>query len=214
MRLGFRTLTSLALCAAAVAAALAHSAIDVLGDYALAHDAYDHLAHDSRALVGAFAALVAVLLAARGLRACCEIAQRHRGLVARTALGMRDAVAVTAASVAGSVLLVPGMEWLDGRLDGATVARLADAFGGSLLLGLATTVVCATLVAVAVLLLARWLLAQRDVIAGVVATLLRRSGETGASGRREAATQILFVPRISPSARRLSKRGPPAALPA
>src|SRR5580704_1729911 len=81
VRVGFRTLVSLALCAVAAGAAMAHVAIDVVGDYALTADSYDHLRHGSRDVVSAVALVLAVVLAARGLRLCCEIASLNRSRI-------------------------------------------------------------------------------------------------------------------------------------
>ena len=76
---GIPTLVSLALCGASAAAAFAHYAIDVVGDYALPHDTYDGVRHASRALLSGVALLVAFVLARRGLRACFKIATSRRG---------------------------------------------------------------------------------------------------------------------------------------
>ncbi|MGA8796668.1 MAG: hypothetical protein WB526_06330, partial [Candidatus Cybelea sp.] len=124
MRLGFRTLVSLTLCAAAAGAVLAHVAIDVVGDYALATDSYDHLHHSSRELISGVALAIAAILVGRGLRGCCEIAQRNRTRLAQTAYGMREAVGYSLGAVAASCMLVPAMEWLDGRLDGMAVRQI------------------------------------------------------------------------------------------
>ena len=77
-RIDLRTLLTLVLCAGSVAAGLAHNAIDIVGDYALAHDSYDNVAHGSRELVTALGFFVAVLLTARALRACFQIAAANR----------------------------------------------------------------------------------------------------------------------------------------
>ena len=76
------------------------------------------------------------------------------------------------ASVSGSSILVPAMEWLDGRFDGIPVRHLDEAFGGSLLLGVMTTVICASAVAVLIYALVRWLIGYRDTIATILETLL------------------------------------------
>jgi hypothetical protein len=104
------------------------------------------------------------------------------------------------------------MEYLDGRLDGTAVRQLGDAFGGSLLVGLVTTVACASLVAALIFALARWLISYRDAIVTILETLLRWSGD---SVRRLASDLdrycLTFRRRVS-HASRLSKRGPPVAL--
>lgn len=212
MRVGIRTLLSLAFCAAAAGGALAHVAIDVVGDYLLPADSYDHLAHSSRGLVTGLALALAAVLAARGLQVCCTIASAHRGRLARPALGALGTLGLFAGAVGASTALVPAMEWLDGRIDGAPVARLADAFGGSLLLGLGTTLICAAFVALLVYGFARWLISHRDSIATMIETLLRRiTGGVRPAGHLLAAQRFTPWRRRATHALRLAKRGPPVA---
>lgn len=212
MRVGFWTLSSLALCAAAGGAALAHVTIDVVGDYALPADSYDHVAHGSRYLVAGLALFVAVVLAARGLRRCCEIAAANRTKLSCAAMRLREMLAFGFFAVLATCALVPGMECLDGRLAGEPVQQLGDAFGGSLLLGLVTSVACAALVAAVVFAFARWLISHRDDIVSIIATLLRHRDDAGARAtcRRERPRPAFLRP--APAALRLSKRGPPAAI--
>ena len=129
------------------AAAMAHVAIDVVGDFALAHDSYDNLAHGSRELVTAIALLAALVLALRGLKSCCEIAALNRRRILRISFGLRQTFGYLAGTVLASCAAVPAMEWLDGRADGVAIDRLSDAFGGSVALGFSTTVICAVVVA-------------------------------------------------------------------
>ncbi|MFY9718254.1 MAG: hypothetical protein WAK16_01305 [Candidatus Cybelea sp.] len=213
MRVGFRTLLSLILCAAAAGAALAHWAIDIVGDYALAHDSYDNLAHDSRGLISGIALTIAVVLAARGLRHCCEIAIKYRARAPQAPVGARAVLGLLIAAVAVTLILVPAMEWFDGRLDGAPVQSLSAAFGGSLLLGIATTAICASLVGALVYALARWLVAYRDAIATVLETLLRRNGDAVLRRAYKLESSPLTFDR-APDALRISRRGPPVTLPA
>jgi len=210
---GFRTLFSLALCAAAAGAALAHVAIDAVGDFALANDSYDHVAHSSRGLVSGVALFLAVLLAARGLRICCEIAAFNRSRIFASVRRLPEALGFAAAAVAGSVTLVPAMEWLDGRLAGAPVLALNEAFGGSILLGVITTIVCATAVAFFIYSVACWLISHRDSIVTIIVTLLRRIAN-GVRASVYTLTSRGFTPRRrrAPNALRLCKRGPPALL--
>jgi len=211
VRVGIRTLVSLALCAAAAGAALAHFAIDVIGDYALSHDSYDQLRHGSREVVTSLALVLAVLLVARGLRSCCEIAAVNRTRVMRAVFGIREGLGVMLGAIAAGVSIVPAMEYFDGRLDGVTIRHFSDAFGGSIALGLATTLLCVTIVALLVYGIARWLISHRDTIATIIETLLRSTLGT-VRPRDYDLVGALFAPRRrrGPSARRLSKRGPPA----
>jgi hypothetical protein len=210
---GFRTLLSLALCAAAAGAALAHVAIDIVGDYALAHDTYDHVAHGSRELLSGLALIIAAVLASRGLRACCRVASVNRSRIAAPILRLPEVFGFVCAAVSGSAVLVPAMECLDGRLAGVPVLELGDAFGGSLLLGLVTTVVCAAAVAMLIYAVVHWLVSHRDSIVTIIVTLLRWiAQETPASSY--TITSRGFTPRRrrAPNALRLCKRGPPRLL--
>jgi hypothetical protein len=211
VRVGFRTMASLALCAAAAGAAIAHSAIDVLGDYALTRDSYDHLRHGSRELVTGVALLVAVLLAARGLHICCDIAAKHRARLLRPVLGLRETVAMLFGAVAASLAIVPAMEYFDGRLDGIPVRGLGEAFGGSIPLGVATTIAAAGLLAAIVYAVARWLISHHDSIATIIEFLLRPFiGAPRNAGYDRLGRHAILRRRRAPNALRLAKRGPPA----
>jgi hypothetical protein len=211
VRVGIRTLVSLALCAAAAGAAMAHFAIDVIGDYALSRDSYDHLRHGSREVVTGLALMLAALLVARGLRICAEIAAANCKRLLRPAVRVREALGALAGTVALSVTIVPAMEYLDGRLDGEPVQRLGDAFGGSIPLGLGATVLSATLVALIVYGIARWLLSHCDSVVATITILLRRStGGIRPSAYQLVAQRVTPRRRRAPDALRLSKRGPPA----
>jgi len=213
VRLGLRTLVPLALCGAAAAAALAHFAIDIVGDYALPHDTYDNLQHGSRELLSGLALVLAVALAARGLRICCEIAAINRTRILRPPLRMWEVFGFLFGTVAVSAILVPAMECLDGGLAGVPVRELDDAFGGSILLGLGTTAVCAGAVALLVYAVARWLICHHDSIATIIETLLRPTACTVRPSGYDL-TRHLCSPRRRRAihALRLSKRGPPEAI--
>lgn len=212
MRVQFRTLISLALCAAATAAALAHFAIDVVGDFALKHDAYDGVAHGSREYAAAFAIGFAVLAAGRGLRACCDLAQRARGRLAPPEFTIPGRVGYALLAISIACMGVPAMEWLDNILDAAPLAQLGDAFGGSLVLGLATTLLCAAFVTAIFYAFARWLLEHRDVIVAMVATLLQRCNHVAAALRIDVDLHGLYHQASSAVALCLAKRGPPVAI--
>jgi hypothetical protein len=209
VRVGFRTILSLTVCAAAIGATLAHFAIDVVGDYALTRDTYDDLAHGSRAIVGGIALLVAILLAAHGLRICCEIAAKNRARLRRPAFRLREILGMSLGAIVASIALVPAMEYLDGRFDGVAVARIADAFGGSIALGIGTTVVCAALTAALVCALARWLISHRDSIATIIESFLRSCDESIDPNGYERVQLGLTFRRRTIQALRLAKRGPP-----
>lgn len=210
MRVGLKTLVPLAFCAAASAAAAAHFFIDVLGDYALKHDSYDHLRHGSRELVGFLAVVLAVVLAVRGFRTCCEIAARNRSRIRTPAAPAGEGLAFVVAALGLSAAFVPSMEWLDGTLAGVPVLTLGDAFGGSLLLGLTTTAFCALVVAFVIYRFARWLISHRDSIAAIIETLLHANDGSPYPSHYDPTR-----PSVTPQRRRtlhalaLSKRGPP-----
>jgi hypothetical protein len=125
-------------------------------------------------------------------------------------LRLQDLAGTLAGAVAMSVSIVPAMEYLDGRLDGNSVRGLADAFGGSILLGVATTLVCAAVVAAIICALARWLISHRDSIATIIETFLRSFDvNVRPSGYDRVATLQTFRARRAIHALRLAKRGPP-----
>jgi hypothetical protein len=116
-----------------------------------------------------------------------------------------------ALSIAVACIGVPAMEWFDDALAAVPLTPVGDAFGGSLLLGLATTLFCSAFVAVIFYAFTRWLLEHRDVIVAIVATLLPRRNDVAVP----VCTDLDFrgFQRQSPSlvALSLAKRGPPVA---
>jgi hypothetical protein len=192
---------------------MAHVTIDIVGDYALAHDTYDDVSHGSRDIVTAVALILAAFLAVRGLRVCCEIAAANRGRLERPSPRSWAPILFTLGVVAITAFVVPLMECLDGLLGGLPVKELDDAFGGSIALGLSVVVITAALVAASIYVFARWLISHRDSIVAIVETLVRRFAGT----LRPHASDLTFwlsAPRRRRTAfaRRLCKRGPPAAL--
>jgi hypothetical protein len=130
--------------------------------------------------------------------------------VTAPSLGLRAALgAVFGASVL-SVAIVPAMEYLDGLLNGIPVRNLSEAFGGSMVLGLSTTVICAMLIAALVFAIARWLISHRDTIANIIETLITHRAASDRPTRGEVIGQ-LFAPRHrrTPHALKRCKRGPP-----
>ena len=192
---------------------MAHVLIDVIGDFALPHDTYDDIAHASRGLASGIALILAFALALGGLRICCELAARYRHRLPRLRLCAGERFAFLFATLLGAVAGVPAMECLDDRLAGVPVHSLADAFGGSILLGVATTVVCAALVGWLVYALARWLVSHRDHIAAIIETLVRRHASSALPRVADLSLQLRAPRRRrAPHALRLCKRGPPMAL--
>lgn len=211
MRSGLRMLGPLLLCASTAAAALAHYAVDVVGDYALRQDTYDTIAHGSRGIVAGIALLVAALLALRGLRACCDVATAHRGRLTAPAMSRGRIWTFVGASVFTTALLVPAMEMLDGRMAGDPVTGIDDAFGGSIVLGLTVVAVCAAAVAAVVASVATWLVSHRDTIEAIVVSLLGRARRALAPDALERRRRGVRPQRVQTvHALRLCKRGPPS----
>jgi hypothetical protein len=194
---------------ALVAAVVAHVAIDVAGDYLLRDDTYDHLAHGSRELVtliaGALACGAGLLLLRRLLRAAASAAQRARLRLQSRASIVRGSVAVAALAL----IIVPVMESIDAVRAGSTLESLADAFGGSLALGVATTLSCALLLCGMLFAAIAWLCHHPEVVAAALSALLAPQ-PAPPDGRFLAALHFTVVsPRAGVRALRLAKRGPP-----
>jgi hypothetical protein len=128
----------MALVGAFVAALVAHVAIDVAGDYLLAHDTYDDHAHGSR-----YVASIAILIAASAAvyayarvviaETCGTRGALHAALRSSVPTSTLAFVAIVV-SLALPVLL--GMAWLDALVAGARIDDGIDLFGGSLGLGI------------------------------------------------------------------------------
>jgi hypothetical protein len=93
------------------------------------------------------------------------------------------------------------------------VNGFGDAFGGSLLLGLATTLLCAFAFAMSIYHFARWMISHRDSIATIIETLLRTVEDHARPSEFDLARQLVTPRRRRPlTALQLSKRGPPEML--
>ena len=88
-------------------------------------------------------------------------------------------------------VLVPAMELFDSRLAGTALSGLDDAFGGSVLLGLSTTLVCAAAVAITVFALARWILSHRDRIIAAIAGIIRSRSQAQNGPQRSRTFALL-----------------------
>jgi hypothetical protein len=208
-----RSLVALVIATAAFAAVAAHETIDVIADYLVAHASYDDVSsHASRGFVVLIAAMIASVVALRGLQLCCEAAAARRTLTASSAPApsWRKAPFFVGATVLLASIAVPLMELLDLRLAGTTLANLDDAFGGSVVLGLGTTIGCAAVFGVAAFTLARWILSHRDRIIAAIVEIIRFRLQAQPSGPRRLH-RFADAP-ISPrrlSALRRGKRAPP-----
>ncbi|MEO6835400.1 MAG: hypothetical protein ABI231_05765 [Candidatus Tumulicola sp.] len=198
----------------ALAAAVAHVAIDVAGDYVLARDAYDGIAHHSRALLLA-AVGVAILIAA--IRTIFDILDRRCDSKPSVLAAVRDALgdpARFAAATAGvAIVALVAMESFDclltGRIDGVT-----DLFGGSVLLGTGAAGLSGTLFGLLAHRVAR-AIADRElpISAFIVAAFSRlslRPAPLPLAQNRARATRS--VGRALLLSRRACKRGPPVPI--
>jgi len=187
----------------------AHVGIDILGDYLVRDDTYDHVAHGSRVL---FTLAALGLAAGAGLylfTALCAAASSIR--VRARMLHLR------AGSIAGAFALiallalvtVPVMETIDTLRAGGDVDSLADAFGGSLLLGISTTLGCAAAWSAVIFALGAWLVRYRERVAQLLYQLasIRRTPDVRQHER--LAPEVVIANSPARLARRSSKRGPP-----
>jgi hypothetical protein len=199
----------LVIAAAAAAAVIAHGTIDIIADYLVAHASYDDVSsHDSRGLVVGLAIVFAGLVALRGLRLCCD-AVAHRTLASSPAPSWRRAPLFAAATMLLASFAVPAMELFDARLAGESLGGLDDAFGGSVFLGLATTLICAAAIAIAVFALARWILSHRDRIIAAIVGIVRFGSHAHGSPRRSRSFAGAPICPRRLSALRRGKRAPP-----
>jgi hypothetical protein len=203
-------LVVLAVVAAALCAAVcAHVGIDIAGDYVLPDDAYDHLAHGSReifTLIALFCAGGAGILLVRRL---CAAASRLPSRVRLLRLSRAYVLQWYAAVVGLALVAVPLMECVDALRDGGKIDSLADAFGGSLLLGTATTLLCAAAVCTLLFGFVAWLCRHRNDVARLVSALVspQRSPLRPGYAERERASIVTRTRELR--AQRRSKRGPP-----
>jgi hypothetical protein len=163
------------LLAACVAALLTHVAIDIAGDYWLAHDAYDALPHHSRlaTLIGISALALALFIAIVG-RAVADVRGKRGALrEALEALVDDSAAHFVARVVFTSLLVLIAMETLDSLLGIGKIEDLADAFGGSISLGLAFALPISLTVAAGTRMLARSMIRLLQPLLRVVGAWLR-----------------------------------------
>jgi hypothetical protein len=197
------------LAAAFCAAVCAHVGIDVAGDYVLPDDSYDHLAHGSREIFTLVALLfaggAAAVLLRHVLRAAASIPSRVRLLNVTRGYAVEWYLAVTGLAL----VLVPTMETIDAIRDGRRVESLTDAFGGSLLLGGGTTLICAAAICTLLFALVGWLCRHRERVARVVGALLARGAASPRPKYAQRSRSSLVTRARELRALRRGKRGPP-----
>ncbi|MGC2129383.1 MAG: hypothetical protein WA629_04710 [Candidatus Aquilonibacter sp.] len=199
------------LATALLAAVSAHVGIDVLGDYLVRDDSYDHLAHDSRLLFTAIALLLAAAAAVQCFLYFCTAAASIQTRVRLLHLRPAQIACACALIALLALLVVPAMETIDALQAGADIDSLADAFGGSILLGVVTTLACAVAWCGLIVALVGWFARQRERAARLLYELLVPSEAPLACAHtsRENAPAVAIDP--NRHARCRSKRGPPRA---
>jgi hypothetical protein len=202
-------LTGIAVCASAVAA---HVGIDVVGDFVLAHDTYDGVAHASRGEMMNVAALGIAFVLLWLVRAAFERTRVTRG----TRVSVDDVLGrgphrFVSAVVGLSIPMLAAMEYLDITAIGGTVDGAADLLGGSFALGLGLTSVIAAAVALIVRRIARVALDSRDALARIIGQFFTRLARAVApcDASRSDCGVGLQIGQRSILSRRSGKRGPP-----
>ncbi|HTZ55139.1 MAG TPA: hypothetical protein VMB20_08730 [Candidatus Acidoferrum sp.] len=206
-----RSTAAIGVCATALLAAVsAHVGIDVLGDYLVRDDSYDHVAHGSRVLFTLCALGLAALIGLYLFSHLCTAAASLRERVRMIRIRRSQMAAAIACIALLALFFVPAMETLDALRAGADVDSPADAFGGSLLLGISTTLGCALAWSGALLGVVAWLVRHRDRVARLLFELLN-VGRTQVAGAHERlAPAALLASAPARRTRHRSKRGPPA----
>jgi hypothetical protein len=209
-------LVAVVLLAALTAAAAAHSTIDFVGDFALAHDSYDGLAHHTRTLAFVVVLIIATVGVLRFLWSALDDAHASTGtfralvnpVLALPAWRFAALVAILA------LMTVMAMESSDALLDGVRMDDFADVLGGSIPLGLAVTIAISACTGFAVSHLFRALAAAHSSIVELVCALLIRIRRRVGSPRaiRTALSLGSFVATISVLSTCAAKRAPPPFL--
>jgi hypothetical protein len=201
---------------ALVAAAAAHSLIDIIGDYALPHDSYDGMAHHARTLAFVVVLIFAIGGVLRLLWSAIDAGHASTGTfreLVRPVLALpvwRFAAAITIVAL----LTVVAMESVDSLLDGVRIDDFADVLGGSIPLGMAVTLTISIFIGAAVSHLFRAIAAAHRTIVEIVHALFVGTGRRAGS-QRAARTALLlesFSSPNSPLSTRTGKRAPPPLL--
>ena len=199
--------------AALVAAAIAHVAIDAAGDFVLAHDSYDHIAHHSRFIALLFAGVAAASTLLVLVAAALRDARTDGAALARlvSSCAHRSRWLFIGGVALASLAALVGMESIDGWLDVGRLPTFADALGGSLVLGLGVVALSAWVIGEAAWRVLRFVNASHAAISKTLYRLLTMRDAAGvpqptphASVRTDRA-----APRGSVLASRAGKRAPP-----
>jgi hypothetical protein len=195
------------------AAAAAHFVLDFIGDFALAHDSYDGMAHGSRLLsiliVVAVGAAGVVRLIFSALDGANTSTAAFRALV-KPLLAL-SSWRFVAAIAGGALAGVMAMQAVDSVFSGARIDDVADALGGSVPLGIAVTLAVSIGIGTAVYRLFHALAAAHDIIVEIVCSLLVGALPRGGSAHtmRMAVALGSFVSPLSVLSTRGGKRAPP-----
>lgn len=206
-------LVAVVVLAALAAAAAAHSAIDLIGDFALPRDSYDGMAHESRALTFVVVLVIAAIAILKFLWSALEGAgastAAFRALV-KPVLALpvwRFAAMVTLLAL----VALMAMESTDALLDGVRIDDFADVLGGSIPLGMGVTLAISACIGAAVSQLLRAVAAAHEAIIEIVCAILVGVNHPGGSSRgiRTAISLDSFAAPISVLSTRAGKRAPP-----
>lgn len=195
---------------AAVAAACAHVVVDVAGDYLLARDAYDGIAHHSRGILLAAVGGCALVLLARVLFDALDrhaVSTNSLLTLLRATIGSPVRFAVETATV--TVALLAGMEYFDCASLGVRVDDFGDLFGGSIVLGVTSALACGAIVGAVVHLLLRRLAAYEPALAELLYSLLSVQRRIAPLAYALAFARVVPAPRRLLHSTRGRKRGPP-----
>jgi hypothetical protein len=201
---------------ALVAAAAAHFLIDVIGDFALAHDSYDGMEHHARTLAFVIVLIFAVGGILRFLWSALDAGHASTGTF-RELVGPVVALPVwrfVGVVTAVALMTVIAMESVDVLLSGTRIDDFADALGGSIPLGMSVTLTISVCIGTAVSLLYRSLASAHRAIVEIVCALVvgirHRQGSQRAV-RMALSLESLTAP-ISVLSTRAAKRAPPLLL--
>ena len=203
-----RKLSGIFTVAVLVTGVCAHILIDVVGDFLLPFDTYDHIAHASREAILISAVAICAILTMRAFGWLCEMGTSCRLRVVFMHVTPQKIAAFIACLVLGTLLVVPAMELLDAVLARRDVDALSDLYGGSIALGTACSFLCAAIIGAIAAAIVAWIGAYRDSLV-ILAMRLLRSLVTPHSYER--ATRLLHAVASSSLllGRRTRKRGPP-----
>ncbi|HEY5094361.1 MAG TPA: hypothetical protein VII69_04490 [Candidatus Eremiobacteraceae bacterium] len=206
-------LVAVVVLASLAAAAATHSAIDLIGDFALPRDSYDGMAHESRALAFVLVLVIAIAGVLRFLWSALD--GSHASATAFRALA-QPVLALPVWRFAATVMVLAlialmAMESMDALLDGVRIDDFADVLGGSIPLGSGVTLAISACIGAAVSQLLRALAAAHEAIIEIVCAILIGARHPGGSPRgiRTALSLESFAAPISILSTRAGKRAPP-----